>query len=129
MHIDLYVAFTSRGIPAQLVDFPEVGKGAEVVIRWIESYFSSRSTTPLKLSGSKTASTSILDSKVNKLSPGRSTGPSLTEVLRGASPVVTTEHLPIILQHDGHSRMVIGFEKCKNGNTNLLIFDPSLSVC
>lgn len=36
--------------------------------------------------------------------------------------------MPLILQHSGHSRTVVGFEKHSNGNINLLIFDPSRFV-
>lgn len=35
--------------------------------------------------------------------------------------------MPLILQHAGHSRTVVGFEKYQNG-VNLLIFDPSKYV-
>ena len=50
---------------------------------------------------------------------------NLNEVLRGASPVTITSKMPIILQHQGHSRTIIGYEKCDNGAINLLEFDPS----
>jgi hypothetical protein len=32
---------------------------------------------------------------------------------------------PIYFQHAGHSLTIIGFEKLKNGDRNLLVFDPS----
>ncbi|KAG1835721.1 peptidase family C78-domain-containing protein [Suillus variegatus] len=38
----------------------------------------------------------------------------VTDVLRGASP-----------QFNGHSQTIIGYEISKNGDTNLLVFDPS----
>ena len=31
---------------------------------------------------------------------------------------------PLFLQHQGHSRTVVGYEKLRNGNINLLVFDP-----
>jgi hypothetical protein len=41
------------------------------------------------------------------------------------SPVTITEKMPLILQHNGHSRTIVGFEVDKAGVTNLLLFDPS----
>ncbi len=70
--------------------------GSEVVINWIVEYFSPQET-------SKDAFESIK-----------------------ASPVITTEKMPLILQHDGHSRTIVGYEIDKNGTTSLLTFDPSL---
>jgi zinc finger-containing ubiquitin peptidase 1 len=34
--------------------------------------------------------------------------------------------LPVYLQHFGHSRTVVGFERTKGNQVNLLIFDPSI---
>lgn len=34
--------------------------------------------------------------------------------------------LPVYLQHFGHSRTIVGFERGKNNQVNLLIFDPSV---
>jgi len=47
------------------------------------------------------------------------------DVLRGASPVTVTSRMPLILQHAGHSRTIVGYEVSKNGLVNLLVFDPS----
>lgn len=47
------------------------------------------------------------------------------EALRGASPVIVTDRMPLVLQHQGHSRTIVGFEKLKSGSVNLLCFDPS----
>ena len=95
------------------------------MLRWIERYFTSISSSPLMSSKSNTAETSSSSSSRKAESTIRPGGPSLSDVLRGASPVVCTEHMPIILQHAGHSRTVVGFEKCKDGKVNLLVFDPS----
>lgn len=48
----------------------------------------------------------------------------INEALRVASPVVVTDRMPIVLQHAGHSRTVIGFER-NQGKISLLMFDPS----
>ena len=53
---------------------------------------------------------------------------SVNDALRGASPVIVTDRMPLILQHDGHSRTIVGYEKLKNGTTNLLCFDPARYV-
>jgi len=41
---------------------------------------------------------------------------------------VVTVRMPIILQHNGHSRTVIGYEITKSGEMVLLTFDPSRRV-
>lgn len=107
---ELYVAFVSRGIPCQLVDFPDVNDDANSVLTWIESYFTSSSP------GNNHTSQAFQKSKVQT---------TVGEALRGASPVVITNRMPIILQHDGHSRTIIGYERLKSGSINLLCFDPS----
>ena len=76
--------------------------GVELVVDWIVDYFSP------KLAKDKPA--------------------NINDALRGASPIVVTDRMPLILQHSGHSRTVIGYEISKTGKVNLLMFDPSLSV-
>lgn len=41
------------------------------------------------------------------------------------SPVTITNKMPLILQHAGHSRTIIGYEIDGRGVTNLLMFDPA----
>ncbi|KAM5539029.1 hypothetical protein V8D89_007252 [Ganoderma adspersum] len=97
---ELYVAFTYKGIPAQLVDFPELKDGIEPLLQWIMHYFSGEE-------------------------PRRnSTSTTVGERLLGAQAVVVTDKPPIILQHKGHSRTIVGMEQVKNGVINLLTFDP-----
>ena len=43
----------------------------------------------------------------------------------GATPVVVTDRMPLVLQYQGHSRTIIGYEITREGATNLLAFDPS----
>jgi len=95
------VAFTYRGIPAELVDFDlkNQSRGVDVVVDWIVDYFSP------------------------KLSIIKST--NVHDALRGASPIVVTDRMPLILQHDGHSRTIVGYEVAKNKKVTLLMFDPS----
>jgi len=99
---ELYTAFSYRGIPVELVDFDlkHQDNGVKAVTDWVVRYFS-----PSSLSG-----------KVKT---------SIDDALRGASPIISTNQMPIILQHAGHSRTIIGFEVTKKGIVNLLTFDPS----
>ena len=53
---------------------------------------------------------------------------SLDDALRGAAPVVGTDRMPLILQHAGHSRTIVGYEVDRKGRVNLLTFDPSRCV-
>jgi len=41
------------------------------------------------------------------------------------SPVTSTNKMPLILQHNGHSRTIVGYEVDSSGVTNLLMFDPA----
>ncbi|CAL1704281.1 unnamed protein product [Somion occarium] len=95
---ELYVAFTYRGIPSQLVDFDLTRHGGiEPLLNWVVEYFAAESDK---------------QSTVN-------------DALRGATPVVVTDKMPFILQHQGHSRTIIGFERRKDGTISLLMFDPT----
>lgn len=105
---DVHVAFLSRGIPSRLVDFPDGdNSGIDTVLRWIEAYFSEAAQNSRQMR---------LGAKVKA---------TVDEALRGASPVVITERMPLILQHKGHSRTIVGYERTKDGSINLLCFDPS----
>jgi hypothetical protein len=53
---------------------------------------------------------------------------SVQERWRAATPVVISDRMPLILQHQGHSRTIIGYEIAKDGSTTLLTFDPSMYV-
>jgi hypothetical protein len=50
---------------------------------------------------------------------------NVNDVLRHASPVVATNKMPVIMQYEGHSVTIVGYELAKNGVVNLLVFDPS----
>lgn len=102
---ELHVAFLTRGIPSRLVEFPDVTPDATTVLKWIETYFSSEEHEGHLFRG-----------QIRK---------TVGEALRGASPVVVTDRMPIVLQHQGHSRTIVGYERRKDGTVNLLCFDPS----
>lgn len=96
---DIYIAFSSRGIPCTLIDFnlkrSENGLGA--LTDWVVKYFSG----PAKKQG------------------------TVTDVLRNASPVIATDKMPVILQFRGHSVTIVGFEVSKSGEINFLVSDPA----
>ncbi|KAL5635022.1 hypothetical protein ACGC1H_002901 [Rhizoctonia solani] len=94
---ELYVAFTSRGIPARLVDFPNNGHAHLALIQWMTTHFMEHS---------------------NDLSSGAEGGHTTPHVYMSTK-------MPIVLQHKGHSRTVVGVEFTKTGATNLLIYDPA----
>uniref|UniRef100_A0A0W0GCI5 UFSP1/2/DUB catalytic domain-containing protein n=2 Tax=Moniliophthora roreri TaxID=221103 RepID=A0A0W0GCI5_MONRR len=96
---DLCTAFLFRGIPAQLADFEAKGDDIRPLTRWIVQYFD-------KYSKSNSNST-------------------FNTVLLGATPVQSVPCMPLVLQNDGHSRLVVGYEMSKGGVIHLLIFDPS----
>ncbi|KAI6110040.1 peptidase family C78-domain-containing protein [Pisolithus sp. B1] len=99
---ELYVAFSSRGIPCILVDF-DLGssKGLDRLTDWFVQYFSD----PVKKQG------------------------TVNDALRDGSPVITTEKMPVILQFEGHSVTVVGYEvQSRSREVNLLVFDPSSTI-
>jgi hypothetical protein len=77
---------------------PWVGSAAGKVVRWITTYFS----------------------------PSRGGTQTVNDALNGA--ITVTERMPVVLQHAGHSRTVVGYEVQKNGECYLLVFDPSKCV-
>ncbi|KAG8865207.1 hypothetical protein FRB96_000097 [Tulasnella sp. 330] len=106
---EIYVAFTYKGIPTTLVDFPKSKDGskkdtADTLLQWIVGYFDTAPEMAPTPSGSQS---------------------NAYDLLRSASPVTVTSLMPLILQHKGHSRTIVGYEVTKNGATNLLIFDPA----
>ncbi|KAJ7197208.1 peptidase family C78-domain-containing protein [Mycena pura] len=104
---DIQIAFTFRGIPSRLVEFDLKKKegGTDILTKWVIEYFSQPH--------------GVVE-EINVLRPK-----TVSEALLGATPVVVTSRMPFILQHDGHSRTIIGYEVNKSGEINLLEFDPS----
>ena len=53
--------------------------------------------------------------------------PAPTDVntaLMNSSPIVSTDKMPIILQYNGHSQTIVGYEQMRDGSVNLLTLDP-----
>jgi len=101
---ELYTAFAFRGVPSKLVDFKfddgHSAQGLEDMKKWIKDYFNS--------------------------SP--ETADPTDDILRSSSPVKSTNKMPLILQHRGHSRTIVGYMETKKNETFLLQFNPSDSL-
>lgn len=48
---------------------------------------------------------------------------SINDVLGRTTLVFTTQLMPVILQHKGHSRIIIGYQRHTDGTVSLLTFD------
>lgn len=69
--------------------------GFDTVIEWVVNYFTEK-----------------LEGDVN-------------DILRAASPVVATGKMPVIMQYEGHSVTIVGYEVGKNNKYSLLALNPS----
>jgi len=98
---ELYVAFTYRGIPSRLIDFDTPDGNVTPLLDWVKQYFDTQTEDHPT---------------------------SVQERWRAATPVVISDRMPLILQHQGHSRTIIGYEIAKDGSTTLLTFDPAIRM-
>ncbi|KDE06275.1 hypothetical protein MVLG_03434 [Microbotryum lychnidis-dioicae p1A1 Lamole] len=113
---EMYTALTALSIRCQIVDFPKLPRaqnGADSsLIRWIVAYFAgtleasyvsvSNSNGDIRLRASSSFPSSIL-------------------------PIMSAKQ-PLYLQHQGHSRTVVGIEYGEQGEGYLLMFDPARRV-
>lgn len=87
-----------------VIDFPKVAgsTGAHSVLaKWVFDYFK----TPLVVTDQgKDAFGKLMSTK-------------------GSSVRVCEDRMPLYLQHQGHSRVIVGVEQTKGGELNLLLFD------
>ncbi|KAF8797859.1 hypothetical protein BYT27DRAFT_7236821 [Phlegmacium glaucopus] len=83
-----------------LVDFDLKNhrEGVDRMIKWVVDYFTPKQTIDKP--------TTVFESLTN-------------------SPVTSTNKMPLILQHNGHSRTIVGYEVDGRGIINLLTFDPA----
>ncbi|KAH7107726.1 peptidase family C78-domain-containing protein [Auriculariales sp. MPI-PUGE-AT-0066] len=95
---ELFTAFTYRGVPAKLIDFPTANP--RLVLQWVKDYFDPPTDKSI-------------------------TANALDALRGGGSAIVVTGKMPLVLQHAGHSRTIIGIEINRLGEMNLLLFDPS----
>lgn len=111
-----YVLFSKLAIRTEIIDFPHIPKGRSAHVRlheYIVNYFTTISSSSLT-----TTTTTGNDEEEGE------------EVLQAEKPnrscFVNPNTFPLFLQHQGHSRTVVGIETCVDGKVNLLVFDPGL---
>nr|XP_018260977.1 uncharacterized protein I303_06694 [Kwoniella dejecticola CBS 10117]OBR83135.1 hypothetical protein I303_06694 [Kwoniella dejecticola CBS 10117] len=117
---DLYAMFSYKGIPMTLADdFPKPqnpkdgSRAAHIALqKWVIAYFGPTGYSP------NIYPKSAFDVMMRTSESGVGRG----EVVR------VSQKFPLILQHNGHSRTIIGFEENARGDVNLLLFDPGRSM-
>lgn len=124
---EIYVALTFMRIRVKIVDFPKVKATGvhELLVKWIINYFS---PPPVP---SRSSSASLISPTTKKRSHSLETsdadeeeGNALTQLMNSKGTAIRlTNKQPLYLQHQGHSRTVIGVEVGKGGDF-LLIADP-----
>ncbi|ORY55163.1 peptidase family C78-domain-containing protein [Leucosporidium creatinivorum] len=117
---EIYTAMSWLGIRVKIIDFPKVpgsGNGTHgTLVSWIRDYFE----TPLPTSptGAKRPLPSTDGTETNALA---------ALMASKGSAIKYTSKQPLYLQHQGHSRTVVGIEVSKSGDW-LLIYDPAKRV-
>jgi hypothetical protein len=85
------------------IDCSRSAKGVKLLTDWVQKYFSGAAP--------------------------QTSGPAdVNSTLMGTSHVAITNKMPIMLQHKGHSRMIVGCEMTTAGEVNLLFFDPAKTL-
>ena len=108
--VDVYVhvrLLTFRVASLTVIDFPKAN-GSDgmhtALVKWVCAYFDvdpPAQDTP----SNDTAFSKLMQSK--------------------GSPIrIAEDRYPLYLQHQGHSRTIVGVEMTKSGQLNLLLFDP-----
>ncbi|TFK54817.1 hypothetical protein OE88DRAFT_1732116 [Heliocybe sulcata] len=130
---DIYVAFSSRGVPCRLVDFSGVSKDPSKLTAWVRAYFDGTDEGgDAEAGGTEGRKASIVERLPIPI-PGMKKHKEKGEEgahLRGGGKVSVSTKMPLILQHQGHSRSIVGYvayhnPKAKGGQeVELLIFDP-----
>lgn len=123
---DLYAMFSARGIPCELYDFPKpkAGSGgprtAHIALQqWVKDYFAEDAiTNGLTSSHVRLKPRSAFDVMMRTDQDG---------IERGEAVRLSTRY-PLILQHSGHSRTIIGYEENAAGSINLLLLDPGKTM-
>ncbi|KAI8981733.1 peptidase family C78-domain-containing protein [Mycotypha africana] len=105
---EVYTLLTYLGIRSTIIDFHHPGPKHlhQDLLDWIQSYFMDS-----------------VKEKENNHHNNNSNHPNHKK-----NNVYITNRPPIYLQHQGHSRTVIGIEILKSGKRNLIMFDPGRRV-
>ncbi|KAG0191879.1 hypothetical protein DFQ28_010740 [Apophysomyces sp. BC1034] len=105
---EVYAMLVYLGIRCTIIDFHQrsgPNNSHDALFDWIQSYFESTEKEKEKPQVDRNALDLLMESSRKKL-------------------VHITDRPPLYLQHSGHSRTVIGIELLKDGNRNLIMFDP-----
>lgn len=103
-------------IPLLLGDFPKARKGSDTyspslsLQSWVKEYFQSGVNTNTRSPKPTNALEAMMSNSHNQ-----------------SSHIRISQKLPIILQHSGHSRTIIGYEETRQG-VNLLVLDPGRTI-
>jgi hypothetical protein len=103
---EIYTAFTYLGVSTKIYDFEASKDTQNQILKWVRAYF--RDEQDGKLDKSMGAINVLMASNGGRCSQG--------------------SRQPLLLQHRGHSRVIIGIEDGAK-ETSLLVFDPSRCVC
>lgn len=119
---DLYALAASRGIACKLFNFPAL-PGVEkqkikpmhhALMRFVKMYFDGELDQPDF-------------GAIMRINTGGFNNPS-TSSNSGQGSATVSAKLPLILQHSGHSRTVVGYEIDDAEEINLIVFDPATSI-
>lgn len=124
---DLYAMLSAKAIPCELYDFPkpkDAGDGPRsahlALQQWVKKYFLEDGTPP-----SSHPAASLGQPTISAFDVMMGTGQG--GAARGEAVRLSAKY-PLILQHSGHSRTIIGYEEAANGTVNLLLLDPGRTM-
>lgn len=83
--------------------YTEVDVEVAPLVQWVVSYFS-------------------------KSTAQGSSGKTVNDFLNGKSPIQVTDAMPLILQHKGHSRLIVGYEVMQDKSINFISFDSATTI-
>ncbi|WVQ73078.1 hypothetical protein IAR50_002641 [Cryptococcus sp. DSM 104548] len=115
---DLYTMFSYKGIPCRIYDFPKAKDPEKEwtahsrLQQWVRDYFDDAEAQARQSGGN------AFDTLMRSGQDGQGRG----------EPVRISDKFPLILQHSGHSRTIVGYEENARGDINLLLFDPGRAV-
>lgn len=114
---EVFTVFTFLGIKVKMFDFPRATgpkRTHTALIRWVKHYFETDALDPDEAEGSGKKRQRDAFEKI---------------MVTGGQTVKQTEKQPLFLQHQGHSKVIVGIELGTNGKeASLLVFDPSRQV-
>ncbi|KAF9165414.1 hypothetical protein DFQ26_000159 [Actinomortierella ambigua] len=124
---EAWTVLTSLGVRAQILDFHQPtgpNHTHPALFQAVLQYFQSSSDVELRPPSSSSSSSSSYNSNRSGSShAGQGLGGG-----RRTAAVVQTRKPPLYLQHQGHSRTIVGIEVVRPGVYTLLVFDPSRKV-